>query len=268
MVERPAPPPSFEEVAEQYNVRAERLDLVWARAVVELRYVDDRDRRQREQGEGHLQIRQPSDFALSVGKLGETYAWLGSDAERFWFFDRFDEPRVTVGRHENVGRACAESLGLPADPAQMIDLMGITPIPLDAAGATAWSADGRWLVVTFERGGALERMLLDDETLLPARIEFLSPEGAVELVSTLENDAPVVQGDEGGFYPRMASRIDILHVASEARVTIHLSDLEDGMSSRGKLRDAAFDFDTLCAAMAPREYHVLDRDCPNPGWTP
>lgn len=268
IVKRSAPPPSFEEVREQYNVRTERLDRVWGRAVVELRYIDDRDRRQREQGEGHVQIRQPHDFALNVGKLGETYAYLGSDSERFWFFDRIDEPRVTVGRHENVGRACAEPLGLPADPAQMIDLMGITPIPSDPNGFTAWSDDGRWLVASFSREGARERLYLDSETLLPSRIEFLTPDGAVDLISTLENDAAVEQGDEGGFYPRMASRIDILHVTSESRVTLHLSDLEDGSSGRGKLRDAAFDFDTLCAAFAPQVIHVLDRDCPQPGWTP
>ncbi len=267
VVKREAPPPSFEDVVQVYNERAERLDRVWGRAVVELKYRDEKDRRQREQGEGHLQIRQPHEFALSVGKLGETYAWLGCDEERFWFFDRFDEPRVTVGRHDNVGRVCAEPLSLPADPAQMIDLMGITPIPLDSDGRTAWSEDGRWLVVSYVRAGAIERIYLDSETMLPNRIEFLAPDGTVDLVSVLENNSPVEQGDEGGFYPRMASRIDIMHVSSEAQVIIHLADLEDGSTGRGKLRDGAFEFETLVGAFAPRDYHVLDRDCEVPAWT-
>lgn len=262
-IERTDAPPAFATVAARYNDRVSRLDLIWARAVVELRYVDDKGRRRREQGEGHLQIRQPYEVALSVGKLGETYAWLGGDRERYWFFDKFEEPRVAVGRHENAGRPCSDSLGLPATPREMIDLMGVTPIP-SSGGQTAWSEDGRWLLAWFPRGGAVERMTLHPETLLPARIEFAANGEAPDLIATLGNHEGVRQGDEGGYFPRMASRIDILHVSSDTRVTLHLSAMEDGASGRGKLSDAAFDFNTLSRVFAPTQIHVLDMNCPVP----
>lgn len=268
MIVRDAPPPSFVEVAARYDERVSRLDRIWAIAVVELKYVDDRGGRQTEQGEGHLQIRQPSDFALNVGKLGEVYAYLGADAERFWFFDRSGESRVTVGRHENIGRECAEELGLPAHPFEMIALMGITSIGDAGSGAVAWSDNGAHMVVQVPRERHLERLTLDPETLLPERIEFIDGEGRVRVSSTLTLPAPVAQGDEGGFFPMMASRIEIEDPWSDTKAILHLADLEDGSSRRGRLNDVAFDFDFLRDAYRPSVIHVLDRDCPHPGWTP
>lgn len=287
-IERLAPPPAYPEIAERYNERIERLDRIWARAVVSLEYRDERDKKHHEQGEGHLQIRRPSEVAMSVGKLGETYAWLGADAERFWFFDKFDTPRVSIGRHENIGAPCAQNIGLPVDPLRMLDLMGVTMIPPAAAGSTAWSEDGRWLVASFpvsvRRAGApvIERVYMDERTLLPVQVEFDAGAGP-DVISMLRNSAPVVQHDEGGFHPKMASRIEIRSMAVagngeersegdaeseslpersvEARITLHLTDLEDGRSGRGKLSDAAFEFDALRRAFAPEHILVLDFDC-------
>ena len=264
VVDRHVEPPTFEEVAAAHNERVGRLDRVWGRAVVELEYRDDKDRRQREQGEGHLQIRQPGDFALSIGKLGETYAWLGADAERFWFFDKFDEPRAVIGRHENIGKPCAQSLGLPADPLLMIDLMGIAPMDLTEAGSTSWSDDGRWIVASLFGRRTMELMYFDPKTMRPVRIEFDAPDGEAEIVSTLEQDEPVRQSDEGGFFPRMATRIEIYHPSSQTRVTLHLEQLQDGRTGRGKLSDAAFDFDSLRQAFGPKHIEVLDFDCDHP----
>ena len=266
VMHRSAPPISYADVAEAHNARAARLDRVWARAVVELWYVDDRGKIHREQGEGHLQVRQPNDVALSIGKLGETYAWLGADGERFWFFDKFEKPRVVVGRFKNIGRPCAEALGLPADPRTLLDIMGMTPIPA-TGGSTAWSEDGRRIVVSFARGGAVERLYLDAKTLLPARIELVDAtgsEGAVTLVATLGKYEPVVQSDEGGFYPRLASRVEIRHDESHTRIALHLADMEDGGSRAGRLRDAAFDFDSLRAVFRPVTIRDLDRACDEP----
>jgi hypothetical protein len=77
-----------------------------------------------------------------------------------------------------------------------------------------------------------------------------------------------VQSDEGGYFPKMASRIKLEHPESETRITLHLSDLEDGKSRSGRLTDAVFDFNTLYDVFAPREVVVLDRDCPTPALTP
>lgn len=267
-IERSSPPAGYAEVASRYNQRIERLDRIWAVAVVELDYLDDRGRPAHEQGEGHLQIRRPGGMALSIGKLGEVYAWLGADEERFWFFDKFEEPRVVVERFENVDEPCADTFGLPADPHAMIDLMGVGPIPPDAAGTTAWSLDGRWIVVSFPRGRAIERLRLTEGTLAPVRVEITSPDESSNIVATLGGYKPVVQSDEGGFFPKMASRIEINHADSGTRITLHLSELGDGRSRPGRLSDAAFDFDTLRRIYQPALIEVLDRDCPTPALAP
>lgn len=259
-IARAEPPPTYEVIAAAHNERVGRLSRVWARAVVELWYVDDRGRARREQGEGHFQVRRPGGVALSIGKLGETYAWLGSDTERFWFFDKFDTPRVTVGRFDNTDEPCAESLGLPADPARMLDVMGLTPIP-EIGGVTAWSGDGRAVVAVFDRAGAEERIHFDARTMLPTRIELDGREPGDAIVAVLENYANVRLGGVGGFFPRAASRIEIRHDSSGTRVALHLADMEDGSFGRGRLSDAAFDFEALRALFRPSEIIDLDRAC-------
>ncbi len=260
---RTEPPPAYEALAAAHNERVDRLSRVWARAVVELWYTDDRGRTRREQGEGHFQVRRPGGVALSIGKLGETYAWLGSDEERFWFFDKFDTPRATVGRFENADKPCAESFGLPADPARMLDLMGMTAIP-ETGGVTAWSADGRAVVAVFDRAGAEERIHFEPRYAQPVRIEIQGREPGDVIVSTLERYANVRLGGFGGFFPRLASRIEIRHESSGTRVALHLADMEDGSFGRGQLSDAAFDFEALRAIFRPSEIIDLDQGCDRP----
>ncbi len=262
-ITRTEPPPAYETFAAAHNERVGRLARVWARAVVELWYTDDRGRARREQGEGHFQVRRPGGVALSIGKLGETYAWLGSDEERFWFFDKFDTPRVAVGRFENTDKPCAESLGLPADPARMLDLMGLTAIP-ESGGVTAWSADGRAVVAVFDRAGTEERIHFDARSMLPARVEIEGRDPGDAIVATLDRYANVRLGGVGGFFPTLASRVEIRHQTSGTRVALHLADMEDGSFRRGRLSDAAFDFDALRAIFRPSEIIDLDHGCDRP----
>lgn len=89
-IARPETPqaPSYQEVAERYNERAQHFDRLWARTTVRLRYLDEEGRWQTEQGDdGHLMLVRPDHVALSTGKLGEPFFRLGSNGERFWWFD-------------------------------------------------------------------------------------------------------------------------------------------------------------------------------------
>lgn len=252
--------PADSEVVARYNERASRLGRVWARAVVTLEYTDEDGRRRNEQGEGHLQLAQPDRIALSVGKLGEILVYLGCDSKRYWWFDMAgDESFVALGLHENVGRPCSRELPIEAHPLDIIDLLGVTPLPAEAR-IVGTSPDG----IVVDSPGRLGRLRLnlDPSSLMPRRIELFEngSETEASLVATLSDDQNVELRGVGGFFPRMASRIEIDHTASESSISISLYDHADG-EIRGRIPDSAFDFATLTDAFGPELIAVLDKDC-------
>ncbi|MFG0274532.1 MAG: hypothetical protein ACF8QF_05705 [Phycisphaerales bacterium] len=260
-----APPPAYEAIAEVYNARAARLERMWSRAVVQLRYLDEDGRRRSVQGEGHLQVIQPNRLALSAGKLGETLFWLGGDSERFWAFELGDASRASVGRHENVGRPCARSLAAPVHPLEALDLLGITALPASPA-PVAWSEDGQALVIEFPGRFGPQRVFVDPVDYLPTRIELLDPrDGAAAIVATLEQHERVSLAGSPGYNPRVATRIVIEHPGSESEVRLTLSDMTDG-SGRGRLAEAVFAFESLLRAFRPDEIVVLDEACDRPAY--
>jgi|GEM_PF-1013251 len=266
--------PSYDEVAQRWNTRTNDLSRIWARAVVQIRYVDADGKRHNEQGEGHLQLVQPSDFALSIGKLGEVLLWLGSDASRYWLIEPGDASHASVGAHATLGMACHKSLGLPAHPLDMLDLMGVTALPT-LAGAQAAGREAPWVTLTRDaqllvveapaRFGR-RRMFLDPVTLLPRRIQLfpsvqVSPGDAPAISADLTNPAPVKLRTRGGFFPRVASRIEIDHPASDTHIVLHLTDLSDGRDQAGRLSPRVFDFNSLTSAFAVSDIEQLDADC-------
>ena len=85
------PPPTYPEFRQRWNANARHLDRLWARSTVAVRWTDRDGEKHYEQGDGHLQVRDRSSFALSIGKLGEVLLWFGGDDDRYWLLDRVDE---------------------------------------------------------------------------------------------------------------------------------------------------------------------------------
>jgi hypothetical protein len=266
------PTPDYAEVAAAYNARVVRLERIWARAVVQIIYTDENERRRTTQGEGHLQIIQPARLALSVGKLSEVHFWLGADDERFWVFELADASRVSVGRHENVGAPCARDLALPVHPLDLLDLLGVTTLPepgAQPAPAMAWSSQTGLLTFELPARMGVRRLSLDPASFEPVRIELLPASDAPPVVvSELENYDRVTLRDAPGYNPRMASRIVVTHPESESEIRMSLYDAEDGKSQSGRLAPPVFRLDTLMRAYAPRTIDVLDADCPRPALAP
>jgi len=266
--------PAYDELVRRWNERASELSRIWARAVVQLRYRDAEDRLHNEQGEGHLQLLQPSRFALSVGKLGEILLWLGCDETRYWLIDASETPRASVGRHDTLGLPCHRSLGLPTHPLDMLDLMGVTPLPsqeeiLAAGKPPGWvtrTRDGALLVVEAPARFGRRRMFLDPRTLLPRRVQLFpferpSPSDQPAVTADLSDPIPVTLRTRGGFYPKMASRVEIEHPESGARIVLHFSDASDGRDRSGRLSPRVFDFEALTQALAVERIDTLDADC-------
>jgi hypothetical protein len=254
--------PTVDEVLAAQNERAARLDRIWARAVVQLEYQDEGGKRHSAQGEGHLQVVQPDHLALSVGKLGETLYWLGADGERHWVFELGDVDRAMVGRHENVGSPCMQSIGAPVHPLDLLELLGVRPI-VGEMTVVGRAEDGTIEIVGPVQSG-VRTLWLDADSLVPVRVQISPVRDEVgPVVATLSLYEGVVQSDEGGFFPRMPSRIVAVHPASESRIQIDLSDMSDG-AGRGRLPDAAFSFASLVRALGPEEVVVLDESCEHP----
>lgn len=263
--------PSYEEVASRYNDRASLLGRVWARAVVEMRFLDAEGRRKREQGEGHLQFVAPARFALSVGKLGEVIVYLGCDEQRFWWFERGDADRVSVCRHANAGAPCAEGAGLPAHPLEIIDLMGVLELPL-RGGRVQRSTRGEIVVDLPGRGsgpdgpgaGGFTRIALDPTTYEPTLIGVYARGNAKPLLlARLEEYANVQIAGRGSIAPRMASRVVITHAESDTEIRLSLAGMTDGVRE-GRIPSEAFDLQALLRVFSPAEVRVLDAACPNP----
>jgi hypothetical protein len=157
--------PTYRMLANAQNARAARLGKLWARATVSIDYRDSEGRKRWEQGEGHFQVIQPSKLALSVGKLGEVFLWIGCDEERYWLIDTKGAKAAYVGRHELVTRGKIEALGLPVPPRDLIALAGMSPVAGTAFSFSSNLAAHRWSV---------GRWTLHDPLAASARIEEAS----------------------------------------------------------------------------------------------
>lgn len=260
-------PETYEQFAARYNARAERLERLWARAVVAIRYRDADNRRRSEQGEGHFQFLAPAQLALSVGKLGEIIAWLGCDSEAFWFFERADADRLTVARHENVGRPCARAGAVPCNPLDIIDLLGVTPIPA-SGGRIAWAADGRRLVVEVPARTGRRLITIAPGAAEPSRIALMPHSGPTPLlVAELTDYSNVAIAGSGAIPPRAPGRAVITHPETGDEIRIALYDPSDGAVA-GRLNPDAFNLDFLIDAFTPKTIIVLDEHCERPALPP
>lgn len=257
------PGPPYAEVAAKYNANAVYLHQLFAPVTVRLRYDDKDGKEHNEQGEGRLQIVQPAHMAMSIGKVGEVFFWLGSDSQRYWWIDLSGKPRqMFVGVHDNYAASAARRIGVVVAPLDLVRLLGIVQLPEGAAGQTQMSADGKSIgIVTNLDGpggpggvGGRQRTWVDPLTFVPTKIELFNAKGECELVADLSAPEGVdVKGT--AFRPRMNTRIKIAHAASRSQITLDLSDMQDGS---GRMVPEAFEAATLAKQLRVDKIYDLD----------
>lgn len=261
-IARPETPqaPSYQEVAERYNERAQHFDRLWARTTVRLRYLDEEGRWQTEQGDdGHLMLVRPDHVALSTGKLGEPFFRLGSNGERFWWFDLRKPRRAWVGTHDAaaIRRAAAEESPIPVPPRDLIELLGITLLPTEAAGRVAWTADQNGLVVDVPSEAGSRRLTLDPQTYEPRAIELFDASGTPIIRSELTQYRPfVVVGT--ATRPRLPTYVVVSGRGDEGELRLTIADAEN-RPGKPDPSDPVFDFERLVRAhnVAPENITVL-----------
>ncbi len=261
-VEPAEPLPTGPEAIAAHNTRVARLERLWARAIVTIRFTDDKGNKKWEQGDGHFQLKDASKLALSIGKVGEVLIWIGADDERYWVLDKLtDEPVVYTGAHEALTPERLQRTGLPVPPRELLRLGGLQPID-DTNAMVSRDDEGRTLVTTRDASGAWRYTLNSPpEDDLPLLIERLNADGEVVLSASLEQPKRVRVADGKGFPPRTFSRLLVTSVATGDSISILLDgEIIDGRR-RNLPRNAVFDLDVLTDAYGPFARTVdLDED--------
>lgn len=247
------PLPPYAELRESYNQRIAGIDRLWARTTVQVTHRDAEGDRQEDQGEGWVQFIEPDRVALLIGKyvVGEVYFHLGSDADRYWWIDALnkDDRIALVGEHATARPETAAEFGVPVHPLDLIQLLAITPLPTQEAGAVRWS-EGRdaWLVDYPARFGSAT-VRIDPRTFEALGVVLRDATGEVAAESqlsryrTIRRFSPGVPGSVAG-----QVEIDLPTIETEIRMDVY-----DPESNPRKPKKAVFDFDHLL------EHYGVDR---------
>lgn len=281
----PVPPgtgTSYTAAAAAFNRAAARMDRLWSRTRVELRWTDGDGKRHFEAGEGYLIYELPRRVAMSVGKVGQTGLWAGSNDEFYWLFDLQSEPPAAwYGRHERFGVRPPLDYPLPIAPQELPRLLGVTPLPIDpivdATSLVSWmrDADGtRVLDVLCPAAGVWMR--LDPGTWRPRRVALLDAAGEVVVQSRLALPQPMrIKGLSSDQWPRIESwvRIELAGHSGDAPqdVTLELQGDILGGEARGRIKGQLFDYDHLADQRfkIAREHRVdLDQAQPREAGAP
>ncbi len=252
----PAPPPA-EKLIELQNANAEPIDQLYTRAVVKITWHDEKDKKRFEEADGPLIYRRPTDLALALGKLGETWYWLGSDDERFWILDLHSDPRVAhVGSHA-VAQANPQASPLPIRPDDLVVLMGVGKLPR-VEGLTVELTDKGYLLryppdparngvrreVTMDGLARIVRVVLYDR-----RGEVLADAKRINPFRMEIRELPFEQ------QPWLARNTIIEIPTRRSTVEIFMPRTTRG---KDKVRDVQFDFDKLVKVQRIEQIENLD----------
>jgi len=250
---------------ERYNDRVEGLERLWARATVVYEGSDSEGDRLREQGEGHLQVRRPRDVALTIGKLGDTRLYFGSNEERYWWIDTVDRDRkiAYVGDHEHMTPEKIRRLGLPLRPLGLIELLGISA--LDArniesalqSDPDAGDAAPTQRLTMIKPGGTRVLFEFEGEDAIrmaePSRIVIASP-AAPRIHADLSRYQTAFVGRNTNLRPRLATRFIVRGRAFDGEFRLSLYDPENR-----PIRDVAFQPQRLLDAYGVERVIDLDK---------
>lgn len=259
----PDPPPAYAELAAAHNSRIERLRQVHVTGVIELWWSDENGPHH-EQCRAQLWLELPRKTALRMEKLGEVLLWLGSDDDRYWFFDSLDrgETVLYVGDHD-AARLVPDRAALVTNPFALLDLMALVPLPSPRGlgdPAVAYDANhDAWRVQVPGLSGRM-RVFFDRSTRLPKRVEALAEDGAVVATSDLGRYESVEQTGVAPLdRPKFPTKVDILMPPGGDRVMLAV----EGPQSRTNAR--VFQLDRLIQALRPDRVEEARPDAADDG---
>jgi hypothetical protein len=261
---------TLEAIASSERARAGELRVLVARGVTELRWRDESGDRF-EQGDADLRWCAGRGFAVSISKLGDRYAWVGSDGRRWWQFFLKAEPStlrwgtlapaaVAAGgpAAEEGGGGADESLRSLAGGTPSPVLLGLRPLVPRADAAPEVRGELLWIECEPE-GRARVEAAFDPKSLAPLRVRMSVPGGATVL-SNFDGMLPVeTLGTAQGAWPRMPRRVRIeaSGVKQASSIALLLS-LESARADADAAdRPLLYDLDALRERFAPQDVKEL-----------
>ncbi|QOJ01280.1 MAG: hypothetical protein HRU70_12615 [Phycisphaeraceae bacterium] len=239
------PPPAYETLVTAYNRRVQRLERFWTPVDLRLKGVDRDGKPIDEDAGGYLQHVRPTRVALSVNKLEKTYFYLGANESSYWWFDLFTEPRVAlVGTHERASPVTTSRFGLPVYPLDLIEVLGITPLPPPGPTPipTTW-AEGATVECRVPTRGGWRRIRVDPASFEPVSIAIEDASGRPLVFAKLSNYGVVNVIDDQAERPRVATRVEVSFSApGRGSLTAVLGLVQP---ENRVIRGTAFDLDEL-----------------------
>jgi hypothetical protein len=247
-------------VIARYNARVERLEAVESPVELVVKAVDEGGKTQTEQGEGNLKMVRPRKIALRIDKVSQTYFWLGSNDERYWWFDlRGDEKVALVGTHALARPEVAARFGLPVHPVDLLDLAGVAPLEVSGQvlPTIRWADDARNVVVELSGRWGGKRLTIDPGTGEVSRVEMTDAAGTVVVSSRLERYERVPVRGQAAAVARMATRIhaDVPAAHATIELIIH-TPVNNGVE---RIKGGNFDYVDLTSRMGITREVDLDR---------
>lgn len=246
------PAPAYADAAERFNANLAGLDRLWARATIRARYTDPDGARRTEQGEGHVQCILPDRFALNVGKIGETLAYLGCNAEHYWWFELRDRKEAWVG---NAGEPLADGSPIPIRPEDAALLLGVSKLDT-ARGSSRWSDDGRWLILETPAEHGTLALWLEPTSCRPSRVELRDEGGELRAASEMKGDQELFAPGAPGT-PRIYRDLTLLVPGSESEIRISLGEPQ---ATKSRPTEAAFNLERLLEAYGVEVVHDLNQE--------
>ena len=242
------PLPAYGDLARAHNARIQGLERIKAPVSLVIKSTDAAGKQSTDQVEGNLTIALPRSLSLRLDKIGQTVFVMGSNEDRFWWFDLREPATSYVASHRGASHSALADFDLPIHPLDLIVLLGISPLP-EQSGTSAWSKDGSklglFLPIDGGAGGQL-RVWLDPKTREPVRCEVFDSSKRFVLVANPTRYAAVTLKDGpvagGPTQPRMATRFEIKLLARQTVATLNLVSPENPGS---KLKQKVFDYAAL-----------------------
>lgn len=242
--------PSYEAIAARHNDRLDRMTAVYAAGSIDLRWTDDNGKHF-ENSRAKVWIDLPDRTAMDIQKLGERLMWLGSNGSATWMVDFSNDETVLYLYDANNDADRDQAVRLPIQPQALVKLFGLGRLPVEFPGpspaVTYDSQRQAWVVTVPDRQQQL-RLYLDRGSLLPIRVELLSPDLVVLMHSTLplRRYEPVqITGAVPGTQPRFPTLVDIVYADGSGSVKVAVRGPTDAVKER------YFDLDWIKHRFAP-----------------